>query len=179
MAISCRWASTIAPMNFCCNKTGFASTDRPTRTPRPPASASRRHDPARQRLSFHHRSRPLRRPTQLQQRQPGRVRHRSHPVLRRGVLPNVGQGLTVKVGRMFCQYGVEGNDAPSNALCRTPTRHLQPFTQTGIMGTPAVRRVVDPERHHNAPMSSSIPRRRPITWAALAAPKMATTLPSR
>jgi hypothetical protein len=50
--------------------------------------------------------------------------------------PNVGKGLTVKVGRIFCQYGVEANDAPSNALLsHAYTFIYDPFTHTGIMGT--------------------------------------------
>jgi Putative beta-barrel porin-2, OmpL-like. bbp2 len=50
--------------------------------------------------------------------------------------PNVCQGLTVKAGRIFCQYGVEANDAPSNALLsHAYTFIYNPFTHTGIMGT--------------------------------------------
>ncbi len=51
-------------------------------------------------------------------------------------LPNVGQGLTLKLGRTFCQYGVESNDAPSNALwSHAYTFIYNPFTHTGLMGT--------------------------------------------
>lgn len=50
--------------------------------------------------------------------------------------PNIGQGLTVKAGRIFCQYGVEANDAPSNALLsHAYTFIYNPFTHTGLMGT--------------------------------------------
>ena len=50
--------------------------------------------------------------------------------------PNVAQGLDVKFGRMFCQYGVEANDAPSNALLsHAYTFIYDPFTQTGLMAT--------------------------------------------
>lgn len=50
--------------------------------------------------------------------------------------PKVGKGLTVKVGRIFCQCGVEANDAPSNALLsHAYTFIYNPFTHTGIMGT--------------------------------------------
>lgn len=50
--------------------------------------------------------------------------------------PNVGNGLTVKAGRIFCQYGVESNDAPNNALLsHAYTFIYNPFTHTGVMGT--------------------------------------------
>jgi hypothetical protein len=50
--------------------------------------------------------------------------------------PTVGRGLDLKLGRMFCQYGVESNDAPSNALSsHAYTFIYDPFTQTGVMGT--------------------------------------------
>ena len=50
--------------------------------------------------------------------------------------PNVAQGLDVKLGRIFCQFGVEANDAPSNALLsHSYTFIYNPFTHTGIMGT--------------------------------------------
>ena len=53
-----------------------------------------------------------------------------------GYFPNVGKGLDVKIGRVFCQYGVEANDAPSNALfSHAYTFIYDPFTHTGIMGT--------------------------------------------
>src|SRR5262249_11731520 len=50
--------------------------------------------------------------------------------------PTVGQGLDVKAGRFFAQYGVEANDAPSNA----PASHAYTFiytpsTHTGLLGT--------------------------------------------
>jgi Putative beta-barrel porin-2, OmpL-like. bbp2 len=50
--------------------------------------------------------------------------------------PTVGAGLDVKVGRVFCQYGVEANDAPSNVfLSHAYTFIYDPFTHTGVMGT--------------------------------------------
>jgi hypothetical protein len=50
--------------------------------------------------------------------------------------PTIGRGLDVKVGRYFCQYGVEANDAPSNALSsHAYTFIYDPFTHTGAMGT--------------------------------------------
>ncbi len=50
--------------------------------------------------------------------------------------PTLARGLDLKVGRMFCQYGVESNDAISNALeSHAYTFIYDPFTQTGIMGT--------------------------------------------
>jgi hypothetical protein len=50
--------------------------------------------------------------------------------------PTIGHGLDVKFGRMFCQYGVEANDAPSNALMsHAYTFIYDPFTHTGLMGT--------------------------------------------
>jgi hypothetical protein len=50
--------------------------------------------------------------------------------------PNIGQGLDVKLGRIFCQYGVESNEAISNALgSRAYTFIYDPFTHTGLMGT--------------------------------------------
>ena len=50
--------------------------------------------------------------------------------------PMIGRGLDVKLGRVFCQYGVEANDAPSNALLsHSYTFIYNPFTHTGIMGT--------------------------------------------
>jgi len=50
--------------------------------------------------------------------------------------PTIGRGLDVKLGRIFCQYGVEANDAPSNALwSHAYTFIYDPFTQTGLMGT--------------------------------------------
>jgi hypothetical protein len=50
--------------------------------------------------------------------------------------PTVGRGLDVKFGRIFCQYGVEVNDAPSNALLsHAYTFIYDPFTHTGVMAT--------------------------------------------
>src|SRR5437016_5979882 len=50
--------------------------------------------------------------------------------------PTLGRGLDVKFGHIFCQYGVEANDAPSNALfSHAYTFIYDPFTHTGIMGT--------------------------------------------
>jgi Putative beta-barrel porin-2, OmpL-like. bbp2 len=50
--------------------------------------------------------------------------------------PNIGKGFDVKLGRIFCQYGVETNDAISNALgSRCYTFIYDPFTHTGLMGT--------------------------------------------
>jgi hypothetical protein len=48
--------------------------------------------------------------------------------------PTVARGLDVKVGRVFCQYGVEANDAVSNALAsHAYTFIYDPFTHTGVM----------------------------------------------
>jgi hypothetical protein len=53
-----------------------------------------------------------------------------------GYFPTIGQGLDVKFGRVFCQYGVESNDAPSNfLLSHAYTFIYDPFTHTGIMAT--------------------------------------------
>src|SRR5262245_16067272 len=50
--------------------------------------------------------------------------------------PTIGRGLDVKVGRIFCQYGVEANDAISNALgSHAYTFIYDPFTHTGAMST--------------------------------------------
>jgi hypothetical protein len=50
--------------------------------------------------------------------------------------PTVARGMDVKVGRVFCQYGVEANDAPSNALLSHGYTFIyDPFTHTGIMTT--------------------------------------------
>lgn len=50
--------------------------------------------------------------------------------------PLIGRGLDVKVGRMYCQFGVETTDAPSNALAsHSYTFFYNPFTHTGVMGT--------------------------------------------
>jgi hypothetical protein len=51
-------------------------------------------------------------------------------------VPDVGRGLDLKFGRIFCQYGVEANDAVSNALSsHAYTFIYDPFTHTGLMGT--------------------------------------------
>jgi len=51
-------------------------------------------------------------------------------------IPTIGRGLDIKIGRIFCQYGVEANDAPSNALLsHAYTFIYDPFTHAGIMGT--------------------------------------------
>ena len=51
-------------------------------------------------------------------------------------IPTVARGLDVKVGRVFCQYGVEANDAVSNALAsHAYTFIYDPFTHTGVMTT--------------------------------------------
>jgi hypothetical protein len=50
--------------------------------------------------------------------------------------PTVGRGLDIKFGRIFCQYGVEANDAISNfLLSHGYTFIYDPFTHTGIMAT--------------------------------------------
>jgi hypothetical protein len=50
--------------------------------------------------------------------------------------PTVAQGLDIKVGRFFALYGVETNDAVSNALCsHAYTFIYDPFTHTGILNT--------------------------------------------
>jgi hypothetical protein len=50
--------------------------------------------------------------------------------------PTVARGLDVKVGRFFAQYGVESNDAISNALAsHAYTMIYDPFTHTGALAT--------------------------------------------
>jgi hypothetical protein len=50
--------------------------------------------------------------------------------------PTVARGLDVKVGHFFAQYGVESNDAPSNALIsHAYTMIYDPFTHTGVLTT--------------------------------------------
>jgi hypothetical protein len=50
--------------------------------------------------------------------------------------PTVAQGLDLKLGRFFAQYGVEANDAPSNALgSHAYTFIYDPFTHTGLLAT--------------------------------------------
>jgi hypothetical protein len=54
-------------------------------------------------------------------------------------VPTVLQGMDVKFGRIFCQYGVEANDAISNALLsHAYTFIYDPFTHTGLMTTVTV-----------------------------------------
>ncbi len=50
--------------------------------------------------------------------------------------PSVAQGMDVKIGHFFCIYGVETNDAISNALfSHAYTFVYDPFTHTGILTT--------------------------------------------
>jgi hypothetical protein len=50
--------------------------------------------------------------------------------------PTIAQGLDVKVGRFYGQYGVESIEAPGNALFSHAYTFLDnPFTQTGILTT--------------------------------------------
>ena len=50
--------------------------------------------------------------------------------------PTIGQGMDVKVGRFFALYGVETNDAVSNALfSHAYTFVYDPFTHTGVVTT--------------------------------------------
>jgi hypothetical protein len=50
--------------------------------------------------------------------------------------PTVERGLDLKLGRFFAQYGVEANDAPSNALfSHAYTFIYDPFTHTGLLAT--------------------------------------------
>jgi hypothetical protein len=51
-------------------------------------------------------------------------------------LPTVARGMDVKLGRMFCQYGAEAIDAPSNVLASHSYLFIyDPFTHTGVMAT--------------------------------------------
>jgi hypothetical protein len=51
-------------------------------------------------------------------------------------VPTIGRGLDIKFGRFFAQYGVEANDAPSNALAsHAYTFIYDPFTHTGLLGS--------------------------------------------
>jgi hypothetical protein len=51
-------------------------------------------------------------------------------------IPTVGRGLDVRLGRFFAIYGVEANDAPSNALfSHAYTFIYDPFTHTGLVAT--------------------------------------------
>jgi hypothetical protein len=53
-----------------------------------------------------------------------------------GYFPTVGRGLDVKFGRFFAQYGVEANDAISNALLSHAYAFIyDPFTHTGLLTT--------------------------------------------
>jgi hypothetical protein len=57
--------------------------------------------------------------------------------------PTIGRGTDLKVGRIFCQYGVEANDAISNALASHANTFIyDPFTHTGIMVTTKVTDVL-------------------------------------
>src|SRR5207237_2110349 len=50
--------------------------------------------------------------------------------------PTVAQGLDIKVGRFFAQYGVESNEAVSNQLESHAYCFIyNPFTHTGIVAT--------------------------------------------
>jgi hypothetical protein len=50
--------------------------------------------------------------------------------------PTIAQGLDVKLGRFFALYGVESNDAVSNALAsHAYTFIYDPFTHTGLVTT--------------------------------------------
>lgn len=51
-------------------------------------------------------------------------------------VPEIGQGLEIKAGRFFAQYGVESIDASINALAsRSYTFIYNPFTHTGAVTT--------------------------------------------
>ena len=51
-------------------------------------------------------------------------------------LPQVGRGLDIKVGRFFCQFGVETTDAISTPLASRSYNFIyDPFTHTGILAT--------------------------------------------
>jgi hypothetical protein len=50
--------------------------------------------------------------------------------------PTVGQGLDLKVGRFYAQYGVESVEAPGNALFSHAYTFLDnPYTQTGVVAS--------------------------------------------
>jgi hypothetical protein len=50
--------------------------------------------------------------------------------------PQIGRGLDVKVGRFFCQYGVETNDTTQNPfVSRAYSFVYDPFTHTGVLTT--------------------------------------------
>jgi hypothetical protein len=51
-------------------------------------------------------------------------------------LPQVGRGLDIKLGRHYCQFGVESIDATQNPLAsRSYTFIYNPFTQSGLLTT--------------------------------------------
>ena len=51
-------------------------------------------------------------------------------------IPTIGQGLDIKLGRFFCQYGVENIAAVENMLESKPyTFEYNPFTHTGVLST--------------------------------------------
>jgi hypothetical protein len=53
-----------------------------------------------------------------------------------GYFPTVARGMDVKIGHFFAQYGVETNDAISNALLSHAYAFIyDPFTHTGILTT--------------------------------------------
>jgi hypothetical protein len=50
--------------------------------------------------------------------------------------PTIANGMDIKIGRFFAIYGVEANDAPSNALLSHAYGFIyDPFTHTGILTT--------------------------------------------
>lgn len=51
-------------------------------------------------------------------------------------IPTIAKGLDIKVGRIFCQYGMETIDAIPNSLASHSYSFIyDPFTHTGVMGT--------------------------------------------
>ena len=49
-------------------------------------------------------------------------------------LPNVAEGMSVKIGRFYAPWGIEAVNAPGNALLsHTYTFVYDPFTQTGLL----------------------------------------------
>lgn len=66
------------------------------------------------------------------------IRHGIDPIqfYAEAYFPTIGRGLDIKVGRIFCQYGVESNAAVDNALwSHSNTFIYDPFTHTGAMAT--------------------------------------------
>jgi hypothetical protein len=66
------------------------------------------------------------------------IRHGIDPIQFYGeaYFPTVGRGLDIKLGRCFCQYGVESNAAVDNILeSHVYTFIYDPFTHTGILAT--------------------------------------------